>query len=538
MVIMSASDASGDGLHPHAAHVGSQLKDNQHSPKSDGEQYGADYDTPISPLPAPSVQMDGLESIPEDSLACDRGRSPLRGHRRSSDTSSLHLRIPGMASPGEIAMAAMQYLPYPLMVLNTMKTIVMANESMGRLLGIGDEGATRDDEMSVLDRLRGKTLSQMGIDMLQDGRPIWVVWDSFLDAIGEEKGGIGDESSISEVTLDDEDETPTEEPLRKSSAGSNNSVVHDAVIEVVILPPDIVASSPIEERGGKAIACKHTFAKMIITVWELDGEKYFTLTFTSTESNQTTSRGSRQVSKASKRHSLTSAASPVPSSPSSMSSRRSSAYGGTSTSSSLTSSTNVSMSNSPFPPLGPPSRSLVNEPSILQKVSIMKDALLDSTEVPIIAMWKDQSMSFPNKAVRRLLHPAADVIDLTGGFDLLSQWHAWDETFTDRLEPSEYPISVLLRTQTGFSSRKMGFIHPETGRKLVLDCLGEAIRDKDTGEFLAGMVTCRDITSMTEQIQELKEKDEQRFQLICDSMPQMIWTTTADGTHDWFSGRW
>ena len=76
------------------------------------------------------------------------------------------------------------------------------------------------------------------------------------------------------------------------------------------------------------------------------------------------------------------------------------------------------------------------------------------------------------------------------------------------------------RTQTPFSSRKIGIFDPETDRKVVFDCLGEAIRDANTGEFLAGMVTCRDITEMTEQINEIKEKDEQRFQLICDSMPQ------------------
>lgn len=67
---------------------------------------------------------------------------------------------------------------------------------------------------------------------------------------------------------------------------------------------------------------------------------------------------------------------------------------------------------------------------------------------------------------------------------------------------------------------------------------GEAVRDPDTGEFLAGIVTCRDITAVTQQITEIKEADEERFQLICDSMPQLIWTTTPDGLHDWFSQRW
>ena len=168
----------------------------------------------------------------------------------------------------------------------------------------------------------------------------------------------------------------------------------------------------------------------------------------------------------------------------------------------------------------------------------MKDALLDGTETPILAMWKDESLTVPNKAARRLFHPTADLSQVKDGFDLVTKWHVWDETFTERLDPSEYPISYLIKSQTPFSSRKIGLYDPETNRKLTFDCLGEAIRDTTTGEFLAGIVTCRDITSMTEQINEIKEKDEQRFQMICDSMPQMIWTTTPDGLHDWFSQRW
>ena len=61
------------------------------------------------------------------------------------------------------------------------------------------------------------------------------------------------------------------------------------------------------------------------------------------------------------------------------------------------------------------------------------------------------------------------------------------------MDPSEYPISVLIKTQTPFSSRKIGLIDPETNRKLVFDCLGEAIRDEE-GTFLAGVVTCRSVT--------------------------------------------
>ncbi|PVH76405.1 putative Two-component system protein A [Cadophora sp. DSE1049] len=167
----------------------------------------------------------------------------------------------------------------------------------------------------------------------------------------------------------------------------------------------------------------------------------------------------------------------------------------------------------------------------------MKDALMDTTSVPILAMWRDESLTIPNKAARRLFHPTADLSNVRDGYDLVTKWHIWDETFTTRMDPSEYPISVLVKTQTPFSSRKIGLYDPETNRKLVFDCLGEAIRDED-GNFLAGVVTCRDITMMTEVITEIKAKDEQRFQLICESMPQMIWTTTPEGLHDWFSPRW
>ena len=74
---------------------------------------------------------------------------------------------------------------------------------------------------------------------------------------------------------------------------------------------------------------------------------------------------------------------------------------------------------------------------------------------------------------------------------MLSLGSVWDETFTTQLDPSEYPISVLVKTQTPFQSRRIGMYDPETGRKIVFDCLGEALRDEHTGEFLAGVLTCK-----------------------------------------------
>jgi PAS domain S-box-containing protein len=499
------------------------------------------YDRVPSPLDLPPGEIDGLESLKADRYTNGRGQSP---ERRDSNDSLLHIDIPQMPSPAQLAFTAMQYLPYPMMVLNSLKTLVLANDSMGRLLDIEDlEGDTASDDGTLaLDRLKGQTLSQMGIDMLQDGRPVWVTWESFLDSLAED---LGDNVAVEDTGSEngEGDVTPTAETQgRIPSTNKNKSVVHDAVVEVVLTPPEISASY--FARNSKQIP-KHTFAKMIITVWEIEDEKFFTLTFTSTDTAQTSlpsARGNpRQVMKSAKHRSLgsTGSGSTSRSSPSSASSGSGSNHGGSSNSSAITSPTNVSMSSSPFPPLGPPSRNgMSSAPSALQKVILMKEALLDQTTTPILAMWKDESLTIPNKAARELFIPNADLTKVKDGAQLLTRWQVWDETFTTILDPSEYPISVITKTQTPFASRKIGMIHPETEQRIVFDCLGEAIRDDNTGEFLAGMVTCRDITAMTQEITKIKEKDEQRFQLICDSMPQMIWTTTPEGMHDWFSHRW
>lgn len=135
----------------------------------------------------PPGQIDGLELLKADSLTKGRGQSPDR--RDSGSSSLLHLHIPGTPSPADLAMSAMQYLPYPMVVLNGLKTVSMANEAMVRLLELEeDEDTMSDDATSGGDRLRGQTLSQMGIDMLEHGRPVWVTWESFLDSIAEGLG--------------------------------------------------------------------------------------------------------------------------------------------------------------------------------------------------------------------------------------------------------------------------------------------------------------------------------------------------------------
>jgi hypothetical protein len=74
------------------------------------------------------------------------------------------------------SLTALQYLPVPLLVLSAEKTVVIANESMGRLLGIDFESTAYHD-FSISEVLQDKTMGDLGIDILQDGSPLLISWE-------------------------------------------------------------------------------------------------------------------------------------------------------------------------------------------------------------------------------------------------------------------------------------------------------------------------------------------------------------------------
>lgn len=463
-------------------------------------------------------------------------------------------------------MAAIQYLPYPMLLLDNQKTLVMANEAMGRLLDMEDQESATGEEISIVEQLWGKSLGQIGIDVLQNGRPVWVVWDLFLDAIASEmspeekpeaeKSEAGTEADTEADTETDAEtqargrvavpEIDSTDPLTRSTSGTSGSrtrsCFNDTVIEVVISPTEIFSSSYLrEDRERKAASLRHTYAKMIITVWGQDDQRYFMLTFTNTDTHHEAPKQRRAVPRPTRGHknpSLQSMKSHQPTEPAAAILKHTSIYRRASIGPGIINPADISSSENLFPPLGPPSdTALSTASSSLQRLFVMKDALLDSTEVPILAMWKDGGLSITNKAARKLFHKDAKPEDIKTGYDILRQWSVWDDTFKSPLKPDEYPIMELIRTQEPFTNRRVGIISGN-GRKELLECSGEAIRDETTGEFLAGMVTAKNITDVTEQIREIKAKEEQRFKLICETMPQMIFTTAPGGDAEWFSERW
>lgn len=458
---------------------------------------------------------------------------------KSLGESPLQLQMP-FVTPGQLAFSAMKFLPIPVLILNSLKTVVLANEAMGRLLGLiseSQEYEDGEDATEVLEELKGQSLSQVGIDMLQDGKVVWVAWDNFFDSLVDDV----DESTQGRRSLSRSyppdgqrgDTTPTAD---RDSSERNKVPNHyqQTVVEVVVSRKDLMRKAMVNPRLTTKNTENQIFAKMIINIWEIaDHQTYFTLTFTNTESAAQVGSTKRPVARFSNIESADKKTISTTSNPPSVAS----SHGSSSSPSLRLSPNSISLSSTPFPPMGPPFKSLQSAPSVLQKMMIIKDALLDNTETPIIAMWKDCTIAYPNAACRRLMSKDASTDSSSDGFDILKNWVCYTEDFSRVLDYDEYPISVLLRTQQPYSGMRVGIIDQED-KRIVLDILAETIRDEETGEFLAGVVTCRDVTKMSAEIDQIKRMDAERFRVICDSMPQLVWTTDPVGSLDFFNTRW
>lgn len=105
-----------------------------------------------------------------------RPESPNSVH---SDSMSMHLATPSTATA---SLTALQYLPVPVLVLSSEKTVVLANEAMGRLLDIEFESTALHD-FSISEVLQDKTMGDLGIDILQNGSPVLVTWEVCLSLL-------------------------------------------------------------------------------------------------------------------------------------------------------------------------------------------------------------------------------------------------------------------------------------------------------------------------------------------------------------------
>ncbi|KAI1368348.1 hypothetical protein F5Y08DRAFT_282409 [Xylaria arbuscula] len=461
---------------------------------------------PPSTPPFTTLQHENLQPFAE--------RQETTAIRVEERPHAMDLRIDTI-SPEQLAFSAIRFLPVPLLLVNSIKTVVVANEAMRRLLGLAEDyPILHQSSCPVTDVLQGKSLAQLGIDILSHNNHDKLSWDCFLDGLKTE----------TQPTCALNSSASGFESLQDGTSSTGSEPRIDALnptVDVIIAPKDTGL-----EMAFKSCRTKYrTTATVTVTTWEIEKgfQTHHMLTFGNikrephhiADSLPTISHSSF---KSSHEKALT-----IPNLV-------------------LESPRAHNFDRCLSPPVPSPAVSVCSEglesntPSPLQKVAIIKDALLDNSEMPILAMWKDGSAPVCNRSARELFGPSC-CVNSAGGYDLLPSSDVWNEDFTRKLDPSEFPTAVLLQDQKPFSGQRIGLHHNATGEKVVYDVLGEILKDNEAG-IIGGVITCRDVTYMAQEITNIKKTEEERFKLICDTMPQMVWTATPDGMHDFFNKRW
>ena len=189
-----------------------------------------------------------------------------------------------------------------------------------------------------------------------------------------------------------------------------------------------------------------------------------------------------------------------------------------------------------FPPRGPPAKaSQTSAPTMFHKTTKLKEALLNSMNIPAYAMWKDESFGVPNKAAIRLIYPWIE----DGNFDsneqardFLSRYTLYRGDFSEEVPLEEFPIMKLMREKQRFENYRIGMYSVKDGSRMLFDVGGEPIVD-DKGEFLGGLVLFYNVTDYARTITRQQKQNEHQFEEICSLIPQMIWRTTPEGAHDY-----
>lgn len=159
--------------------------------------------------------------------------------------------------------------------------------------------------------------------------------------------------------------------------------------------------------------------------------------------------------------------------------------------------------------------------SDVQKVVRMQDSMIDAIDVPVIAMWTDESGITINKALAYFMFQGADSLRSRDASEILSNFKVNTEDFRRLLIPDEYTIRVTCRSKDQCSKFKVGMFDSNSRRRLS-DVTVHHIYDEETREFQAVLAILEDMTWYTDQIKAQGEQSEQHSQLICETLPRMV----------------
>ncbi|PWZ00286.1 hypothetical protein BCV70DRAFT_217277 [Testicularia cyperi] len=195
----------------------------------------------------------------------------------------------------------------------------------------------------------------------------------------------------------------------------------------------------------------------------------------------------------------------------------------------------------------------------LTKTDQLKEAVFHTVETAILALSSDGSTVIRNRACDEMLKafekknpqdkpkqekasapkPGKDhlEVDLSWLSDVMD---CYTEDFTKPFPEENWPIYKAAIMGQPVKSVRIGCIATDSGARRVFEISAKPMRDAGGfGEHIGGVITLVDVTDAeTDRKLEVEKKGEEYFRTICDSMPQLLWTTRPDGHHDWYNEGW
>ena len=382
-------------------------------------------------------------------------------------------------------LSAFEYLPLPLVVLSSQKTVLVASEAVTRLLGWSRPTQEPPTHPSDSHPLVGYSLSQLGITLSKDQNCSELELEAVLDVLASQHlAAIVTAGNIPQLQGNE---------AEQGNGVTSASVPHgDRNNEHDVWPEDdfcnALASNiyvDIRRRPGKFVN-----VRMSARLWSTSSTIMYVLTF---------------------------------SRPSGL----------------------------PITPTDPEVSGPIRQAQPMERmedgasdwkveklaaISRMKNAVFDIAQFPGFLFTAGEEIYFPNNAARHLTGQFDDCM-LEHGHQILARLDVYDENYTKTLDINEHPVIKLIRTRKNFKEEKYGFCDP-TGKRVWLDLSGDCLYDELTGEFLGGVVWCRDVTDYTEMIAQQRRQIERGFEDKLDFMPNLSWTASSSGHADYFSRRW
>lgn len=119
-------------------------------------------------------------------------------------------------------------------------------------------------------------------------------------------------------------------------------------------------------------------------------------------------------------------------------------------------------------------------------------------------------------------------------------WKGWwadgSEKHGHLLEPHEWTLARALAGEDALSDRVDIETFGSSGERRAIVLHAKPIRDNER-KIVGAVVAQMDISHQVKAEEALRES-EAKFRIIADAMPQMVWSTRADGYHDYYNQQW